>query len=142
MKLSKIAVIAHNKMKPELVKFLKEREDWLWGRELLATGLTADFVEQEGFKVKISHLNPGKEGGYKQLKELVSEGKVSMVLFFRDADIVQEYENEVAAFLSECNRRNIPLATNPSSAELMILGLIKKEASEKVRNRSGSSQEE
>ncbi|MBI1268170.1 MAG: methylglyoxal synthase [Cryomorphaceae bacterium] len=137
MKLSKIAVIAHNKMKPLMVEFLKEREDWLWGREILATGLTADFVEQEGFKVKVTHLNPGKEGGYSQLRELVSNGNVSMVIFFRDPEIVQDYEQEVTEFLKECNRQNIPLATNPSSAELIILGLIKMEASEKIRNRAG-----
>lgn len=135
MKISTIAVVAHDRMKPVLVEFLKQREDWLWGRELIATGLTADFVEQGGIKVKVVHLSQGKEGGYKQLKELALGGTLGMVLFFRDPEIIQEYEVEVSEFLRECNRQNIPLATNPSTAELLILGMIKMESSAKIRNR-------
>ncbi|MDG1262037.1 MAG: methylglyoxal synthase [Flavobacteriales bacterium] len=131
-----IAVIAHNKMKPVLTSFLKEREEWVWGKKLLATGLTADFVEQGGVKVNVEHLNPGKEGGYSQLRSAVEMDQVEMVLFFRDPEIEQDYEDEIVAFVKACNRKNIPLATNPASAELLILGLIKKEAAEKVRNRT------
>lgn len=138
MSSSYIAVVAHNKMKPALVSFLKEREAWLWGRKLLATGLTADFVEQGGIKVDVEHLSPGASGGYAELKKAIDEGKVAMVLFFRDPEITQDYEDEVIAFLKACNRSNIPLATNPASAELLILGMIKQEASDKSRERTAS----
>ena len=130
-----IAIVAHNKMKPVLIEFLKEREAWFWGRQLLATGLTADFIEHGGIDLKVEHLNPGKEGGYTQLKKRVDEGEVSMVLFFRDPEILQDYEDEVVDFIRSCNRKNLPLATNPASAELLILGLIKKEAAERARDR-------
>lgn len=133
-----IAVIAHDRMKPALVAFLKERESWLWGRRLLATGLTADFVEQGGMKVSIDHLSPGKAGGYAELRQRAEAGEIGMVLFFRDAEIVQDYEHDVAEFVKACNRNNIPLATNPASAELMILGMIKLEMGEKGRSKSAN----
>lgn len=133
-----IAVIAHDRMKPVLAAFLKEREAWLWGRKLLATGLTASFVEQGGIDVKVDHLSPGKSGGYAELSARVEAGEVSLVIFFRDPEIIQDYEHEVVALLRECNRRNIPLATNPATAELMILGMIKLEMGEKARSRSAS----
>lgn len=131
----KIAVVAQDRMKPVLVSFLRERQDWLWGRTLVATGLTADFVEQEHFKVKIEHLSAGKEGGYRELKDMVDAGEIDMAFFFRDPEIVQEYEQDVTDFLRSCNRQNIPLATNPASAELVILGLIKKENAARIRDK-------
>jgi methylglyoxal synthase len=56
---------------------------------------------------------------------------LSLVLFFRDPEIVQEYESEVIEFVKNCIRENVPLASNQASAELLIVGLIKMEASRK-----------
>lgn len=134
--MKKIAIIAHDRMKPVLVGFLKEREDWLWGRKLVATGLTADFVEQEDFKVVVEHLSEGKKGGYRELTNQVNDGEISLVFFFRDPEITQEYENDVIDFLKACNRKNIPLATNPATAELIILGLIRQESAQRIREKN------
>ena len=131
-----IAVVAHNKMKPALAAFLQERKDWLWGRKIIATGLTADALVSANIDLDIMHLSEGKSGGYLELKKMVEEGEIAMVLYFRDSDLSQEYEDEVAAFINACNRQNIPLATNPASAELLILGLIKKEAAELIKSRT------
>ncbi|MDG1158601.1 MAG: methylglyoxal synthase [Flavobacteriales bacterium] len=131
-----IAVVAHNKMKPALAAFLQERKDWLWGRKIIATGLTADALVSADIDLDIMHLSEGKSGGYLELKKMVEEGEIAMVLYFRDSDLSQEYEDEVSAFINACNRQNIPLATNPASAELLILGLIKKEAAELIKSRT------
>lgn len=131
-----IAVVAHNKMKPALAAFLQERKDWLWGRKIIATGLTADALVSANIDLDLMHLSQGKAGGYLELKKMVEEGDIAMVLYFRDSDLSQEYEDEVAAFINACNRQNIPLATNPASAELLILGLIKKEAAELIKSRT------
>ena len=127
----KICIIAHDKMKPVLVSFLKDHEDWLWGRKLIATGLTAEFVEHQAFKVQVDHVHAGREGGFRELTEKVSSGEISMVLFFRDPEIVQDYESDVVHFVKTCIRQNIPLASNPASAELLLVGMIRMEASRK-----------
>jgi methylglyoxal synthase len=122
-------------MKPVLVQFLKEREEWLWGRKLIATGLTADFIEEKEFKVPVEHLSAGRDGGYTELAQYVDEGMIELVLFFRDPEIEQDYESEIEKFIKTCIRRDVPMAHNPSSAELLILGLIRLEASKKVKER-------
>lgn len=127
----KICVIAHDKMKPALVAFLKERENWLWGRKITATGMTAAFMEHEALKVEIEHVHPGREGGFRELTEKVNSGEIGMVLFFRDPEIVQDYEADVAALVKACIKQNIPLASNPASAELLIIGMIRMEASKR-----------
>jgi len=137
--LKNIALVAHNKMKPALVAFLQERKDWLWGRHLLATGLTADFLDNSDFECTVEHLSAGKDGGYTELTQRVNSGEVQMVFYFRDPEIVQDYEEEIMAFVKACNRVNIPLATNPASADLLILGTITKESAARVKSRSALS---
>lgn len=125
-----IGIIAHDKMKPALVAFLKERQQWLWGRSFVATGLTADFIEHE-MELRIDHLQPGRDGGFKELTKRVENGEIEMVIFFRDPEITQDYEADIVALVKACIKENIPLASNPASAELLIVGMIRMEASKR-----------
>lgn len=127
----KICVIAHDSMKPTLVSFLKERAQWLWNRKFVATGLTAEFMAQESMQLHIEHVNPGRSGGFKELEAMVNRDEIAMVLFFRDPEIVQDYEADIVALVKACIKQNIPLASNPASAELLIIGMIRVEAGRK-----------
>ncbi len=128
-----IVVIAHDAKKNDLVEFLKERLDWIQGANLLATGRTAEFVEEQGIAVK--HLSPGTSGGYGQITDMILRKEVDIVIFLRDPKLVQPHHEDIRKLLETCNVHNIPLATNYASAELLILGLIKKEASERLKNK-------
>jgi methylglyoxal synthase len=126
----KIGIIAHDKMKPALVEFLKERQQWLWGRAFVSTGLTADFVQHE-MELLVEHLQPGRDGGFRELTSLVESGQIEMVIFFRDPEITQDYEADIIALVKACIKENIPLASNPASAELLIVGMIRMEAAKR-----------
>jgi methylglyoxal synthase len=128
-----IVIIAHDTKKPEMVRFLKERTDWLTGVNLIATGRTAEFVEKDG--IKVQHLSPGKSGGYIQITEMIRNGEIDLVIFLRDHQIFQPHHEDIRSLLETCNMKNIPLATNYASAELLILGYIKKEASERLKSK-------
>lgn len=128
-----IVVIAHDAKKPELARFLSERTEWLRGVKLLATGRTAEYLKEKG--INCEHLNPGGSGGYKQITGMIAEGEVDIVIFLRDHRVVQPHHEDIRMLLEACNIHNIPLATNYASAELLILGLIRKEASERVKNK-------
>jgi methylglyoxal synthase len=125
-----IALIAHDSRKPLLVNFLAEREQWLWGREFVATGLTAEVLEK-GLSLNVRHLAPGREGGYRELTRMADSGELAMVVFFRDPEIAQDYEKEIVEFVMTCIRENIPLASNPASAELLIIGMIRMEGAKR-----------
>jgi len=128
--MTNIAVIAHDAKKPELVKFLTERTEWLRGINLLATGRTAEFLESQG--IACTHLSPGQSGGYQQITDMISKNEVDIVIFLRDHKVVQKHHEDIRTLLETCNVKNIPLATNYASAELVILGLIKKEATQRL----------
>ncbi|HPD96173.1 MAG: methylglyoxal synthase [Bacteroidales bacterium] len=124
-----IALIAHDAKKPELARFLKEHKDWLPGVNLLATGRTAEFLEEQGIKCR--HLSPGVSGGYIEITEMIKKGEVDIVIFLRDHKVVQPHHEDIRRLLETCNVKNIPLATNKATAELVILGLIRKESVER-----------
>lgn len=126
-----IAVIAHDAKKTELAKFLHDHEDWLPGVNLLATGRTAEFLEEQGIKCK--HLSPGQSGGYIEITNMIEKGEIDIVIFLRDHRVIQPHHEDIRKLLENCNVHNIPLATNQGSAELIILGLIRKEALERQK---------
>ncbi len=128
-----IVVIAHDAKKSEMVRFLQERKEWLLGVNLIATGRTAEFIENEGIEVR--HLSPGTSGGYNEITQMIKKGKVDIVIFLRDPMVNQPHHEDIRKLLEECNISNIPLATNYASAELLILGLIKKQAAERLKSK-------
>ena len=122
-----IVVIAHDKKKEELMDFLVEREAWLWSRNLVATGRTAEYLEQRKFKVPLIHKSPARYGGYNQITEMIGEGEVAMVIFMQDLEVQLPYHPDIENLLKAVDDHNVPLATNSASAELMIIGLIRME---------------
>ncbi|MBR7067463.1 MAG: methylglyoxal synthase [Bacteroidales bacterium] len=124
-----IALIAHDAKKPELAKFLHEHEDWLPSVNLLATGRTAEYIESQGINCK--HLHQGRSGGYIEITNMIKRGEIDIVIFLRDHKVQQPHHEDIRSLLENCNVHNIPLATNQASAELLILGLIHKEAMER-----------
>lgn len=131
--MTNIVIIAHDAKKPELVKFLSKRLEWLRGVNLIATGRTAEFVEEQGIPCK--HLSPGKSGGYIQITEMIEKAEVDIVIFLRDHQVIQQHHEDIRKLLETCNVNNIPLATNYATAELVILGLIKKESVERMKRK-------
>jgi methylglyoxal synthase len=130
----KIAVIAHDNFKPQLLSFLKEKKSWFYGREIVATGRTADFLEQGELNLPLIHVQKGAEGGYLQIIDMITNGEIGIVFFFRDATIVQPYHEDITSLLNTCDIKNVPLSTNLAAAELLIIGKIRMEASESVKS--------
>ncbi len=126
-----IVVIAHDRKKPVLKKFLLEREQWLTGRTIIATGRTAEFIESTESRLKIEHLSPGRSGGYNQITELIRQHKVQLVFFFHDPEVDYAYHPDIRALMDACIEKDVALALNGRSAELLIIGLIRMELSEK-----------
>lgn len=124
-----IAIIAHDEKKPLMAEFLKDKREWISTVSLLATGRTAKLMEQSG--IDIRHMSPGKSGGYQEIIALIDKGEVDIVFFFMDPKVERPYHNDIEELLDICVNKNIPLALNRTSAEMLILGLIKYRAYEK-----------
>ncbi len=119
----KIAIIAHDGKKAEMVAFLLENKHYLNQVELVATGTTGQHVENAGLMVE--RLLSGPLGGDAQIAAMAANGEISAVFFFRDPLGKHPHEPDVLMLLRICDVHNVPLATNPASAKWLIAGLSK-----------------
>lgn len=115
-----LAVIAHDGKKPEMVAFLLNNKALLQQANLYATGTTGGHVEKAGLEV--TKLLSGPKGGDAQIAAMAAEGKIDMVVFFRDPLDKHPHEPDVQMLMRICDVHNIPLATNPATAELLLKG--------------------
>ena len=115
----KIALIAHDKKKEEIIEFSKKYRDILAKYELVATGTTGKMIsEATGLPVK-RYLS-GPYGGYQQLGGRIAEGQIDLVVFFTDPLTSQPHEPDVSALLRVCNVHNVAVVTNVKTAEMVI----------------------
>ena len=118
-----IAIIAHDGKKPEMVQFLNENKEKLDSNQvkLIATGTTGSKTEAAGYKVE--KLLSGPIGGDAQIAARIAEGLVDMVIFFRDPLDKHPHEPDIFMLMRLCDVHNVPLATNPATARLLLKGL-------------------
>lgn len=115
-----IAIIAHDRMKADMVQFLNRNKEILSKAEIkiVATGTTGSKAESAGFKVK--KMLSGPMGGDAQIAARVAEGKTKMVLFFKDPNSSHPHEVDINMLIRVCDVHNIPLATNEATAQLLL----------------------
>ena len=118
----KIALIAHDKKKSDMIDLAVKYRDVLDGKELFATGTTGTMVMGET-GLKITRMKSGPLGGDQQIGSMIAEGNMDMVIFLRDPLTAQPHEPDVSALLRHCDVQSIPLATNVRSAEIMLSAL-------------------
>ena len=115
----RIALIAHDKKKNEIIEIAKDYKDVLAGHELYATGTTGTLIMGET-GLPIHRMKSGPLGGDQQIGAMVAEGKIDLIIFLRDPLTAQPHEPDVSALLRLSDVQSIPLATNAGSAKIML----------------------
>ncbi|RLL40702.1 methylglyoxal synthase [Oceanobacillus piezotolerans] len=118
----KIALIAHDKKKDDLVRFAEAYKYVLEKHNLYATGTTGLRIA-ESTGLEIYRFQSGPLGGDQQIGALIAENKMDMIIFFRDPLTAQPHEPDISALLRLCDVYSIPLATNMGTAEMLIHSL-------------------
>ena len=120
-----IAIIAHDRMKADMVQFLNKNRGLLIAEniELIATGTTGSKAENAGFRVR--KMLSGPMGGDAQIAARVAEGKTQMVLFFKDPNSSHAHEVDINMLIRVCDVHNVPLATNEATAQLPLNAISK-----------------
>ncbi|RRN77011.1 methylglyoxal synthase [Pseudoxanthomonas sp. SGD-10] len=118
----RIALIAHDGKKAEMVAFVKDHKDLLSDMEIIATGTTGGLIEKTGLNV-IKKLS-GPKGGDAQIAAMAAEGDLVGILFFRDPLGKHPHEPDVQMLLRICDVHDVPLATNPATAKYLLRGIL------------------
>lgn len=118
----KIALIAHDKKKSDITQLAVKYKDVLSKHELYATGTTGTLIMGEtGLNIK--RMKSGPLGGDQQIGSMIADNALDLVIFLRDPLTAQPHEPDVSALLRLCDVFATPLATNVSSAEIMLKAL-------------------
>lgn len=116
-----IALIAHDGKKPQMLEFVKTYQDVLSEVNLVATGTTGRLIHEET-GLSVNRMLSGPVGGDVQIASLVVDGEISAVIFFVDELDKHPHDPDIRTLLRLCNVHDVPLATNPATAKLIIRG--------------------
>lgn len=124
-KLIRIALIAHDEKKEDMIKFAKKHREVLSKMRLIATGTTGQrLIDETGLDVE--RMASGPIGGDQMIGAEIAKDRLDGVIFLRDPLTAQPHEPDVSALLRLCDVHQIPLATNLATAEMIIHSLAEK----------------
>jgi methylglyoxal synthase len=116
-----LALIAHDGKKALLVSFVRDHYDYIRHYNLIGTGNTGRLVQAAGLKIKRNLSGP--LGGDAQIAAAVATGRCQGVIFFRDPLGMHPHDPDISMLMRICDVHDVPLATNPATAELLIKGM-------------------
>ena len=118
----RIALIAHNEKKDDIVNLCSQYVDFLRNCTLMATGTTGGRLANE-LGLTIERKQSGPLGGDLQIGAALVEGHLDCVIFLRDPMTPQPHEPDINALVRACDVHNVPCATNVASAHLVLTQL-------------------
>jgi methylglyoxal synthase len=117
--MKRVALVAHDNKKAELIQWVKDNHVNISKCELYATGTTGNLLEKE-VSVPVHKLQSGPLGGDQQIGALISDGKVDVLVFFWDPLEPLPHDPDIKALLRIAVVWNIPVACNRTTADYIF----------------------
>jgi methylglyoxal synthase len=118
----RIALIAHDQKKQEILSLVEEHLEFLSRHELIATSTSGKLIAAE-LKLAVNTVLSGPLGGDAQISALAATGQLEAIIFLRDPLTAQPHEPDISALMRICDVHGIPLATNRGTASYLLRSL-------------------
>lgn len=116
----RLALIAHDEKKGDMVAFAKAHEPFLSTCSIVATGTTGGRILDACPGLDLTRLKSGPLGGDQQIGALISEGKIDALIFFVDPLTPMPHDVDVKALMRLAIVYDIPMALNLATAEILL----------------------
>ncbi|MBF0170222.1 MAG: methylglyoxal synthase [Nitrospinae bacterium] len=127
----RIAMVAHDSRKKDMLDWARYNKDLLEGRELFATGTTGTILERE-LGLAITKFKSGPLGGDQQIGARIADHAIDIVIFFWDPLASHPHEPDIQALQRIATVYNIVLACDRSTADFVISSPLMDEPYEKL----------
>lgn len=124
--MKKIALIAHDEKKKDMVIFACNHAEQLKKMQIVATGTTGSLVAKAIADLDIQKVASGPLGGDAQISAMIVDNKIEAVIFFIDPLSAHPHDPDIHGLLRICMVYNIPIALNEASADILFQHLITK----------------
>jgi methylglyoxal synthase len=115
----RLALIAHDGRKADMVAFATYNRDRLAEFDLVATATTGNLlIEKVGLACQ--KVLSGPQGGDAQISAMVAEGRVKAVIFLVDPLTSHPHDPDIQTVMRVCNVHNVAIATNVAAADLFM----------------------
>jgi methylglyoxal synthase len=118
-KRKRIALVAHDHKKADLIEWAVYNKKELAKHELFGTGTTGRLIE-EALDRPVKKLLSGPLGGDQQIGAMIAQGEIDVMLFFWDPMEAQPHDSDVKALLRLCVAWNIPMACDRATADFIM----------------------
>lgn len=118
----KVALIAHDRKKEEMVNFVIAYEHVFARHDIFTTGTTGTRI-MENTELKVQRFMSGPLGGDQQIGAMVAQNEMDLIIFLRDPLMAQPHEPDITALLRLCDVYGIPVATNIATGEILVKAL-------------------
>jgi methylglyoxal synthase len=115
----RIALIAHDNMKRDILEWARFNKGTLSRHELYGTGTTGGLIEKE-LDLPVSRFRSGPLGGDQQVGAGVAEGRIDFIIFFWDPLAPHPHDVDVKALLRVAVVYNVPIACNRATADFLL----------------------
>jgi len=115
----RIAIIAHDNKKKDLIDWAVYNMQALSRHELIATGTTGKLLE-DALDRPLKKLLSGPLGGDQQIGALIAEGNIDSLIFFWDPMEAQPHDPDIKALLRVAVTWNIPFACDRATADFLL----------------------
>ena len=117
----KLALIAHDGKKHDMVAFVLKRMDF-FNRpdvDIVATGTTGGMIIRAGVE-KVQQVNSGPMGGDAEIGAMVANRQLDAVIFFRDPLDKHPHDVDISMLMRLCDVHDVPLATNYKAGHILV----------------------
>jgi methylglyoxal synthase len=119
----RIAMVAHDNRKRDLIEWAEHNKILLGRHELVATGTTGKLLEEQ-LDRPVKKMMSGPLGGDQQIGSMIAEGKVDVLIFFWDPMEAQPHDPDVKALLRLAVAWNIPMACDRATADFLFTSTL------------------
>lgn len=120
----RLALVAHDAKKPDLVAWAGRHRALLEQADLFATGTTGTVLSDAWPSLRVSRLKSGPLGGDQQIGAMICEGRLDALIFFVDPLSPMPHDVDVKALTRLAVTYDLPMANSPTPADMIIHAML------------------